>query len=142
MASHYDKAKNCRVGTMDEGQFYSEAGGDNGTFFRALLKAWQKAGGTLKWGAGGVGLRGSVAGKEVGFCFVAPAFRGKTDRLELGCSGLKKQIGEARCEALVASLRSIAGDQLLGKSMISLTNPGALAAAKRKSLTKAFTDLL
>ena len=30
MASHYDNAKNCRVGTMGEEQFYSEASESNG----------------------------------------------------------------------------------------------------------------
>lgn len=142
MPSHYDKKKNCRVGTMDEAQFYAEAGAEAGTYFKTLLAAWGKAGGALKWGAGGVGLRGELKGKEVGFCFVAPAFRTKTDRIELGCSQLKKQIGEARCNTLVGSLKAAAGDQCKGQSMISIMSPGSLPAAKRKALTKAITDLL
>ena len=142
MPSYYDASKNCRVGMMDEAQFYSEAGAESRAYFKALLAAWGKAGGTLKWGAGGVGLRGEVKGKEFGFCFVAPAFRSKTDRIELGCSQLEKQIGEPRCRTLVDSLRDAAGDQCKGQSMISIMDPGSLPVAKRKSLTKAFTDLL
>ena len=142
MPSHYDASKNCRVGTMDERQFYKEADKENGAYFRALLDAWQKCGGTFKWGAGGVGLRGDVKGKDVGFCFVAPAFRGKADRIELGCAQLKKQLGEVRCNRLVESLRRIAGDHVKGQSMISITSPGALSAPKQKALTKTFTDLL
>ncbi len=142
MPSRYDASKNCRVGTMDEAQFYAEAGAESGAYFKALLAAWGKAGGTLKWGAGGVGLRGELKGKEVGFCFVAPAFRSKTDRIELGCSQLKKQIGEGKCSALVDSLRDAAGDQCKGQSMISIMSPGSLPAARQKVLTKAFTGLL
>ncbi len=142
MPSHYDASKNCRVGTMDESQFYKEADQENGAYFRTLLGAWKKAGGTLKWGAGGVGLRGEVQGKDVGFCFVAPAFRGKADRIELGCAQLKKQLGEAQCNRLVESLRRVAGDQVKGQSMISITNPGTLPAARQKALTKVFADLL
>ena len=142
MPSHYDASKNCRVGVMDEKQFYKEADQENGAYFRALLGAWQKSGGTLKWGAGGVGLRGEMKGKEVGFCFIAPAFRGKVDRIELGCAQLKKQLGEAQCNRLVESLRRIASDHVKGQSMISITNPGTLPTSKQKRLTKAFTDLL
>lgn len=142
MPSHYDASKNCRVGTMDEDQFYKEADQKNGAYFRALLAAWKKSGGTLKWGAGGAGLRGDAKGKDVGFCFVAPAFRGKTNRIELACSQLKKQLGEAKCNDLVESLRQIAGDQVKGQSMISITNPGTLPPAKQKALTKVFADLL
>ena len=142
MPSRYDASKNCRVGTMDEAQFYAEAGAESGAYFKALLAAWGKAGGTLKWGAGGVGLRGEVKGKEVGFCFVAPAFRSKTDRIELGCSQLKKQIGDARCTALADSLRKVAGDQCKGQSMISIVSPGSLPATKQKALTKALTGML
>ena len=108
MPSHYDAEKNCRVGTMDEQQFYKEADQENGAYFRTLLGAWKNAGGTFKWGAGGVGLRGDVQGKEVGFCFAAPAFRGKKDRIELACAQLKKQLGEARCDHMVESLRKVA----------------------------------
>ena len=142
MPSHYDAKKNCRVGTMDDSQFYEEADQKNGAFFRTLLGAWKKSGGTFKWGAGGVGLRGEVKGKEVGFCFVAPAFRGKADRIELGCAQLKKQLGEAQCNRLVESLRQAAGDQVKGQSMISIISPGTLPSAKQKALTKVLADLL
>ena len=142
MPSHYDANKNCRVGTMDESQFYKEADKENGAYFRTLLAAWKKSGGTLKWGAGGVGLRGEVKGKDVGFCFVAPAFRGKVDRIELGCAQLETQLGEPQCNRFVESLRRVAGDQVKGQSMISITNPGTLPPAKQKALTKVFTDLL
>ena len=57
----------------------------------------------MKWGAGGVGLRGEVKRKEVGFCFVALAFEGKADRIELACAQLKKQLGEKACDRLVES---------------------------------------
>ena len=142
MASHYDVKKSCRVGTMDERQFYKEADQKNGAYFRTLLGAWKKAGGTLKWGAGGAGLRGVLKGTAVGFCFVAPAFRGKADRIELGCSQLKKHLGAFQCSHLAESLRKVAGDRVKGQSMISITNPGALPASKRKALTKVFMDLL
>ena len=142
MPSHYDAKKSCRVGTMDERQFYKETDQKNGTYFRTLLGAWKKNGGTLKWGAGGVGLKGEVKGKGVGFCFVAPTFRGKGDRIELGCAQLKKQLGEAQCHRLVESLRRVAGDQVKGQSMISIMNPGMLPTAKQKALTKVFADLL
>ena len=142
MASHYDVKKNCRVGTMDERQFYREADQKNGAYFQTLLEAWKKAGGTLKWGAGGAGLRGDLKGTNVGFCFVAPAFRGKADRVELGCAQLKKQLGESQCSHLVESLRHVAGDRVKGQSMISITSPGTLPAPKRKALTKVFIDLL
>ncbi len=142
MPSRYDASKNCRVGTMDEQQFYKEADKKNGVYFRSLLGAWKKAGGTLKWGAGGAGFRGDAKGTNVGFCFVAPAFRGKADRIELGCAQLKKQLGESQCNRLVESLRQVAGDRVKGQSMISITNPGTLPASKQKALTKAFTDLL
>lgn len=142
MPSRYDASKNCRVGTMDERQFYSEADKQSGSYFRTLLGAWTKAGGSLKWGAGGVGLRGEVKGKDVSFCFVAPAFRGKTDRIELGCAQLKKQLGEPLCNRLVESLRKVAGDRVKGKSMISIMDPGTLPASKQKALTRVFADLL
>jgi hypothetical protein len=142
MASYYDPEKNCRVGTMDESQFYSECLAGNGEYFRNLIQAWSKAGGVLKWGAGGVSLRGAVAGKEVSVCFLAPQFAGKKDRIELTCATLKKQIGETRSEELENGLRSAAGDQVLGKTMISVVQPGTLPNAKQKALTKAFLDLL
>lgn len=93
MGSHYDPAKKCRVGTMDEKQFYAESDASNGAYFRDLLEAWIKAGGSLKWGAGGVGLRGAVGDREVGICFLAPAFGTKKDRIELTCALLRKQLG-------------------------------------------------
>ncbi len=142
MPSRYDASKNCRVGTMDDHQFYSEAEKKNGAYFRTLLGAWTKAGGSLKWGAGGVGLRGAVKGKEIGFVFVAPAFRAKTDRIELACAQLKKQLGESSCNRLLESLRDVAGEAVKGTSMISITSPGTLLAAQQKALTKVFTDLL
>lgn len=39
MTSHYDPKKNCRVGTMDEKQFYAESDDDNGAYFRKLIAA-------------------------------------------------------------------------------------------------------
>lgn len=79
MGSHCDPKAKCRVGTMDESQFYAEADAENGAYFRDLLTAWTNAGGITKWGAGGVGLRGVVGNvtgepKETGICFVAPKF--------------------------------------------------------------------
>ena len=64
MGSHYDAAKTCRVGTMDEAQFCAESEPINGEYFRGLIAQWLKARGTLKWGAGGVSLRGLIAGKD------------------------------------------------------------------------------
>ena len=64
------------------------------------------------------------------------------DRIELACAQLKKQLGESVCNRLVESLRKVAGDQVKGQSMISITSPGTLPAAKQKALTKVFTDLL
>ena len=64
MASHYDPKKNCRVGIMDEDQFYSEANEKNAKYFKTLIAGWKKKGGKYKWGAGGVGLRCEAAGKE------------------------------------------------------------------------------
>lgn len=142
MASHYDKEKKCRVGTMDEAQFYSECDSANGAYFKRLLTAWTKAGGTLKWGAGGVGLRGNIGGKEVGLCFVAPVFAGKKDRIELGCAALTKQIGEPKCEGLKKALKKAAGDSLAGSSMISIIQPGALPKDAQDAVTKAFLSLL
>lgn len=142
MASHYDKAKKCRVGTMDEEQFYSECDAVNGAYFRKLLTTWTRSGGTLKWGAGGVGLRGNIDGKEVGLCFVAPAFGEKKDRIELGCAALTKQIGESKCENLKKSLRKAAGEAVAGTSMISIIQPGSLPKVGQDAVTKAFLGLL
>lgn len=142
MASHYDKSKNCRVGTMDEDQFYSESGKRSGTYFKALMAAWVKKGGMLKWGAGGVGLRGSAGGKEIGICFLAPAYATKKDRIELSLTQLGKQIGSDACDALKAALQKAAGDQMKGASMVSIVEPGTLAAAKQKAVTSALGMML
>ena len=142
MASHYDVSKNCRVGTMDERQFYKEADKKNGACFRTMLATWKKSGGTLKWGAGGVGLRGEIKGKDVGICFLAPTFKAKADRIELSCAQLKKQLGASRCQELVDSLRMVAGDRVKGQSMISIMDPGGLPTPKQKALLKAFAELL
>jgi hypothetical protein len=77
MTSHYDLKKKCRVGTMDENQFYAEANEKTARYFKSLIAGWKKKGGKCKWGAGGVGLRAEVAGKEVGICFLAPTYAGK-----------------------------------------------------------------
>lgn len=92
MTSHYDAKKNCRVGTMDEKQFYKESDKVNGAFFKKLIGAWDRKGGTLKWGAGGVGLRCEVGGCEVGVCFVAPVYAKKRDRIELSCTPPKNRL--------------------------------------------------
>jgi hypothetical protein len=142
MTSHYDSAKKCRVGTMDEDQFYAEAGKASGAYFRTLIGVWEKKGGTLKWGAGGVGLRSPIEGKEVGICFLAPAYGGKKDRIELSLTTLAKQIGTPCCEALKAALQKAAGDHLKGASMVSILEPGELSPASQKSLTSAIGRLL
>lgn len=142
MPSHYDVKKKCRVGTMDDSQFESEADKANGAYFCGLMTAWSKAGGVFKWGAGGVSLRGKVDGKEISICFLAPQFAGKKDRIELACTTLKKQIGPARASELDKALRAAAGEQVLGNTMISIVEPGTLSAPKQKALTKAFVDLL
>lgn len=142
MPSYYDPKKTCRVGTMDESQFYSESGKETSAYFRGLLAAWSKAGGVLKWGAGGVSLRGDIDGKEVSICFLAPQFAGKQDRIELACTTLTKQIGPARASELDHALRSAAGEQVLGKTMISIVQPGTLPSAKQKALTQALLALL
>jgi hypothetical protein len=142
MPSHYDATKKCRVGTMDEAQFYDECDKSNGAYFRGLMATWTDAGGALKWGAGGVGLRGPIEGKEVGVCFLAPAFAGKQDRIELACAGLAKQIGDARCKKLQDELRQAAGERVAGNTMISIIQPGALSPAQQKALTKVFVGLL
>ena len=43
---------------------------------------------------------------------------------------------------LVESLRKASGDHVKGRSMISITNPDGLPAAKQEVLTRHFTDLL
>ena len=88
MSSYYDPKQKCRVGTMDEPQFFSECGAESAAYFRSLMSAWSKAGGVFKWGAGGVSLRGEIDGKEVSLCFLAPQFAGKQDRIELACATL------------------------------------------------------
>ncbi len=142
MPSYYDESKNCRVGVMDEGQFYAEAGASSGAYFETLIRDWQDAGGTLKWGAGGVGLRSLIDGKAVGICFVAPAYAGKKDRIELSLTPLGKRIGAERCDALKSQLARAAGDRLKGKSMVSILEPGSLQAADRQALTSALCRML
>lgn len=142
MPSQYDPAKKCRVGTMDEDQFYAECDKANGAYFRRLLGAWMQSGGALKWGAGGVGLRATIGGKEAGVCFLAPAFGGKKDRIELACTTLAKQIGDARCEKLKKALRGAAGDSVAGTTMLSIIQPGLLSTKGQDALTEVFTGLL
>jgi hypothetical protein len=142
MASHYDEKKKCRVGIMDEDQFYGECGAGNAAWFRGLIQHWTEAGGALKWGAGGVSLRGTIDGKEVAVCFLAPEFAGKQDRIELACTTLTKQIGQKGSKKLEDAIRSSAGDLALGKTMISVVQPGTLPAGKQKALAQAFLDLL
>ena len=139
MPSYYDEKAKCRVGEMDERQFYSECDGDNARFFKSLITSWTKAGGALKWGAGGVGLRAAIGGsgkqaKEVGVCFLAPKFAGKQDRIELSCTALAKQIGEAAVKALQDGLRAAAGDHVKGTTMLSVVCPGQVAAKSQKAI--------
>ncbi len=142
MPSHYDPKKKCRVGTMDEAQFETESDKKNAAYFHGLMTVWSKAGGVFKWGAGGVSLRGNVRGKEVSICFLAPKFAAKPDRIELACTTLTKQIGRDRAGELETALRAAAGEQVLGKTMISIVEPGTLSPAKQKALTQAFLDLI
>jgi len=142
MPSYYDSAKKCRVGAMDEDQFYAECDKSNGAYFRRLQMAWTQAGGALKWGAGGVGLRATIGGKEVGVCFLAPAFGGRKDRIELACTMLAKQIGDARCEKLKKALRGAAGDCVAGTTMLSIIQPGLLTTKAQDALTEVLTGLL
>ncbi len=142
VTSHYDPKKNCRVGTMDEKQFYEESGDVNGAYFRKLIQAWDRSGGALKWGAGGVGLRGEVGGQEVGVCFLAPAYAKKRDRIELSCAPLKKQIGAIRCTKFVETIRTVAGEHVLGASMISIVEPGKLSTSQQHALTRALCALI
>jgi hypothetical protein len=142
MPSRYDEKAKCRVGEMDEGQFFDECDAESAAFFKALLAAWAKAGGTLKWGAGGVGLRIALgqedkAAKECGVCFVAPKFAGKQDRIELGCTTLLKQIGREKVNALQAGLRAAAGEQLKGTTMVSVVRPGHLPVKGQKAVIDA-----
>ena len=136
MPSYYDEKAKCRVGEMDEKQFYAESDKDNGTFFKSLVAAWTKAGGSLKWGAGGAGLRAKADGKEVGVCFLAPKFAGKQDRIELSCTALKKQLGDNAVDALHNSLRTAAGESFKGTTMVSLVNPGKLPDKAQKAIVK------
>ena len=138
MPSHYDEKARCRVGEMDEEQFYTESDEDSGLFFKSLIGAWVKAGGSLKWGAGGVGLRASIRekgkeAKEVGICFLAPSFAGKQDRIELSCAALKKQIGEGAVNALHDGLRTAAGENVKGATMVSVVCPGLTCRAAMHS---------
>jgi hypothetical protein len=142
MVSYYDTEKKCRVGTMDEAQFRAETSASSAAFFSNLVEAWTRAGGLLKWGAGGVSLRGSIAGREIAVCFLAPQFAGKKDRIELACATLAKQIGSARLGQLEAALRAVAGEHVLGKSMISIVEPGLLSSPNQAALVKAFVDLI
>jgi hypothetical protein len=142
MPSYYDENKKCRTGTMDEAQFHEECTTKSSAFFRKLLAEWGKAGGTLKWGAGGVGLRGTIEGKETGICFLTPQFAGKKDRIELGCAALTKQLGQDRVRQLEKALRAAAGEKVLGKSMISIIEPGELALSQQNALGKVFLNLL
>lgn len=142
MASHYDKSKNCRVGTMDLDQFYDESGSDSAAYFETLLAAWSKAGGTEKWGAGGVGLRCSLGSKDIGVCFLAPAFGTKKDRIELSLKGLAKQMGAPACTRLKQSLSDAAGDSFKGATMVSVVEPGALKAKARRAITTALVSIV
>jgi len=142
VVSHYDPEKKCRVGLMDEKQFFSEANEVNGIYFKALLEAWRNKGGSPQWGAGGLGLRSRIDGKEVGICFLAPAYAGKKDRIELSFTNLAKQMGPARCETLKLALQAAAGDQFKGTSMMSILDPGELPPANRTALTTDLCSLL
>jgi hypothetical protein len=141
MPSRYDEPKKCRVGTMDDAQFDTECQAENRKSFRAILAAWTKAGGSLEWGAGGVGPRGRVDGKEVGVGFLAPAFAGKPDRIELALTQLGKAIGQARCERLADALRAAAGEAYRGQTMVAIVEPGKLKDGGR-ALTQTFCGLL
>lgn len=137
MPSYYDEKARCRVGEMDEKQFNGECNADSGAFFKSLIAAWIAAGGSLKWGAGGVGLRMSTGGKgskDVGVCFLAPQFAGKQDRIELSCTSLKKQVGEHAIEALQNGLQAAAGAHLKGATMISVVCPGQLSGKSQKAI--------
>ena len=141
MASYYDPKKKCRVGTMDEDQFYSEANAKTAKYFKTLIAGWEKKGGKCKWGAGGVGLRCEAAGKEIGICFLAPTYAGKKDRIELSLNSLAKQIGTPPCEQLKSALQEAAGDCFRGKSMVCIVEPGTLSAKCQRALTSALCTM-
>lgn len=142
MPSYYDAEKKCRAGTMDEAQFRAESRPGTAAFFATLIDAWTTAGGLLRWGAGGVSLRGSIGGSEIAVGFLAPQFAGKKDRIELACVSLAKQLGADRIGKLEAALRAAGSDHVLGKTMISIVEPGSLPPASQRALIKAFLDLL
>ena len=142
MPSYYDEKAKCRVGTMEENQFYAECESESAPYFREMIASWVKSGGSLKWGAGGVSLRGAVDGKEISICFLAPQFAGKKDRIELACTTLGKQMGKDRLSDLEKSLRLTADEHVLGKTMISIVEPGVLTPTKQKALRQAFVSLL
>ena len=142
MPSYYDEKAKCRVGTMDEDQFYTECESSNAVYFRDFIATWIKKGGTLKWGAGGVSLRGAVDGKDISICFLAPQFAGKKDRIELACASLSKQMGKDRLSSLEKSLRQAADEHVLGKTMISIVELGSLSASNQKALRQAFVTLI
>ncbi len=141
MASHYDLKKMCRVGIMDEKQFYAERNEPSRSCFCDLLCAWTKAGGALKWGTGGVGLPSMLAHRGVAIGFVARVFGSKKDRIELACATLRKQLGQEKCDGLVEAVREAAGDRVGGTAMISILRPGDLPSRARISLTRALTAL-
>ena len=89
-----------------------------------------------------MGLRGAVDSKEIGICFLAPAYGTKKDRIELSLNALAKQIGSDLCDYLKAALQEAAGDQFKGASMVSIVEPGKLSAKGRKSVTSALCKLL
>jgi hypothetical protein len=140
--SYYDPEKKCRAGVMDEAQFHAECGPESGPFFRGLLGRWAAEGGAFRWGAGGVGLRGVVAGKEVAVCFFAPRYGGKQDRIEFSCSALVKLLGQGRNDELMAAVRSAAGGSALGKTMVSVVRPGSLTEERQAALAEALLALL
>jgi len=142
MPSYYDSVKKCRVGTMDEGQFRAEIDPRSASFFATLLGSWTKAGGLLRWGAGGVSLRAAIGGREIAVCFLAPQFAGKKDRIELACATLAKQMGSTQLDKLKAALRAAGSEHVLGTSMISVVEPGLLPPASQRAVAKAFLDLM
>ena len=69
-------------------------------------------------------------------------FGGKKDRIELACTMLTKQIGDARCDKLKKALRGAAGDSVAGATMLSIIQPGLLSTKGHDALTEVFTGLL